>query len=84
MDSLPVNCLIAEHDEVLGDLLETTIARDNLSITRAKDGEQALDKIFKGERVDILVTNLYLPRVSGDELIRKVYYNSPQIGGRGQ
>lgn len=47
------------------------------SVSRAESGEEALEMIERS-RVDLLVTDLKMPGMSGLELIRRVQYLSPE------
>lgn len=52
------------------------------TVIAATDGQDALDKIAAGTRFDVLITDLQMPRMAGDELVRILRsrgYDQPMI-----
>lgn len=67
--------LIVDDEEVIRDFL-TEVLCDDYNITTADDGDIAIDKIKQTE-FDLVITDLKMPRVSGDEVVRFVQKSSP-------
>jgi CheY-like chemotaxis protein len=69
-----VSVLIADDSATFRQLLCMGLARiegiDKLSVTEARDGEEALDKL-KAETFSLLITDIRMPRVDGLELVRR-------------
>lgn len=62
--------LLAEDDEGVRFAVSKTLRRQGCSVVETSDGEAAL-RHLQQERVDLLVTDLGLPSLSGDELARR-------------
>ncbi|OGM27637.1 hypothetical protein A2962_04870 [Candidatus Woesebacteria bacterium RIFCSPLOWO2_01_FULL_39_61] len=63
--------LIVEDDVVLLKMYEKRLLADGYQILTAADGQEALD-IFNKEKLDLILTDIMMPKVSGIELIEKV------------
>ena len=70
--------LIVDDEEATRTLLERVFEPDGYTITGAKDGKEALDKLSSQE-FDILVADLRMPRMSGQELFWHVERNWPKL-----
>ncbi|RMF92563.1 MAG: PAS domain S-box protein [Candidatus Schekmanbacteria bacterium] len=69
--------LIVEDDERVRNLLSESLNMLGYNILRAKDGNEALEriKVFKGS-VDLLITDMIMPGIRGNELsnqLKKIY-----------
>jgi DNA-binding response OmpR family regulator len=63
--------LVEDHAGLLDMLTLLLIADQAFVLSRAEDGEQALEILSAGH-VDVMILDLYLPRVSGLEVLRSV------------
>ncbi len=63
--------LITDDDEDLRETLREGLERRGFSTLAAGDGEQALE-ILQSEQVHLLLLDMYMPRLSGLETIRRV------------
>ena len=63
--------LIAEDDAGIRDLLHDLIERQGLSVTLARDGEEAWGQ-FEESGADVIISDWLMPRVEGPELCRRV------------
>lgn len=63
--------LIADDDLVLQKMYSKRLAIDGHTILVASDGQEALD-VFNKEKVDLILSDIMMPRVSGLELIGKL------------
>ena len=70
------NILIADDEKNTREGLRWALERKDLSISLAADGEQALDAI-RSNPVDILLTDLKMPKLDGMQLLEKVKAESP-------
>src|SRR5690348_2790093 len=70
------NIVIADDEKNTREGLRWALERKDLSISLAADGEQALDAI-RGKVVDILITDLKMPKLDGMALLEKVKAESP-------
>ena len=66
--------LVVEDDPEVCDLIVTCISSENWNIFTAKDGIEALEKIFQGS-VDLIILDINLPRLNGFDLCQIVKTN---------
>jgi YesN/AraC family two-component response regulator len=76
--------LILDDENILAEILEKKITElydgHTFRVINASDGLKALKIISEpGEKIDILITDIVHPEMSGIELIQKVRQNFPQI-----
>ena len=79
----PIYCLIVEEDRFMASYIKEAVVHFispafPLQVKIAKDGEEALEILASGSSVDILITDLIIPKISGEELVRKVRKILPQ------
>jgi two-component system response regulator HydG len=67
----PATLLIADDDPGLRESLERTLTREGYRVILASDGNAALERLQAG-RVDLVLTDLKMPGLSGIELLRAV------------
>lgn len=72
MDKASILVIEDDHDireAIVGVLDEITSLK--FEVDQSEDGEEALEKILKGS-YDLILTDLKLPKLEGDEIIRQV------------
>jgi DNA-binding NtrC family response regulator len=70
--------LVIEDKESMAQMLRQTLEGEGYRVLTAKDGEEGL-KQFGGERVDLVLTDLKLPRKDGLEVLRGVREADPFV-----
>lgn len=70
MEEKKKRILIVEDDNVLRNMYSQKLQTDGYEVLSAADGEEALD-IFERESFDLIITDIMLPRTSGNELLVK-------------
>lgn len=70
--------LVAEDDEQLRQLFCRVLSRNGFTAIPAKDGQDALEKMEK-EYVDLVVSDIMMPRVDGYALVRALRENDDRI-----
>ena len=63
--------LLVEDDSVLRNMYEQRLKMDGYNILTAGDGEEGF-KVSQENSIDLLITDIMLPRVSGTELVEKI------------
>jgi DNA-binding response OmpR family regulator len=63
--------LIVEDDTMTRKAIEHRVINDGYEVALAADGKEAID-ILRKEKIDLLVTDLHMPHVTGLELIKIV------------
>ena len=74
-----VTILIVDDELMMRKLLEKILTREGYRILTAEDGEQAL-KVVNSEKVNIIISDMKMPNMSGFELLRAVKKDHPEIG----
>jgi PAS domain S-box-containing protein len=72
--------LLVEDDEMVRNLVRTTLARQGYKILDAADPVEAkrISEAFRGE-IQLLITDVVLPRLSGRELADEILAKRPRI-----
>jgi len=77
--ALPTFCiLIADDERASRDLLERALATPQRAVTVARDGEEALARLER-DPFDLLVTDLSMPKIGGEELFQRAILLQPSI-----
>jgi DNA-binding NtrC family response regulator len=72
-----VEVLIADDDPSVRTLLRKILARSGYGVIEAEDGAGAIDKLGTNA-VDVVITDLVMPRGGGFEVLKKVRERQPQ------
>jgi DNA-binding NtrC family response regulator len=70
--------LVADDEKNIREGLREALQMEGYEVIPAADGREALDILERGE-IDLVVTDLKMPRVSGEELLRKVSAGYPTV-----
>jgi two-component system sensor histidine kinase and response regulator WspE len=71
MDNKKKRILIIEDDSVLRKMYSQKLLTDGYEVVGAADGVDAMD-IFKREDFDLVITDIMLPGMSGNEILEKI------------
>jgi len=63
--------LIVDDEEKILKVIEAYLIKESFEVLTAKDGEEALD-IFNKELVHLIILDLMLPKISGEEVCTKI------------
>ena len=74
-----VSILIVDDEEMMRNLLNRILSREGYKIMSAEDGVVALE-VLKAEKVDIILSDMKMPRMNGFELLKIVKKEYPKIG----
>lgn len=66
------NILIVDDSESIREVVSFTLEEAGHSVISAIDGEDALARLDECEAVDLIITDLHMPKMDGIELIREV------------
>lgn len=70
--------LLIEDEEKTGGLLKQALETEDIEVTWAVDGKSALSQMEKG-RYDLIILDLKLPEISGDEVLRGIRDIDPYV-----
>ena len=68
--------LIVDDEEVIRDFLSEVL--ESYDITVACDGDEAIEKLKQG-RFDLVITDLRMPKVPGEEVVKAASRINPEI-----
>lgn len=71
------NILIVDDDLIIIKILTNYLSSENYSVTKALDGESALQLLDKGLKPDIIILDIMMPKMSGYEVCRKIREKYP-------
>ncbi|MGH7447837.1 MAG: ATP-binding protein [Longimicrobiales bacterium] len=72
--------LLVEDDEAVRSLARRTLEGRGYAVVEAADGEEAL-RIARGDQdIDVVITDLTIPRLSGEELAVRIRETKPDAG----
>lgn len=74
-----ISILIVDDEEMMRTLLDRILSREGYKIRSAEDGVVALE-VLKAEKVDIIISDMKMPRMNGFELLKIVKKEYPKIG----
>lgn len=66
-----INILVVDDEDKILEVIKAYLEKENFKIYTAVDGEEAIE-IFKRENIKLLVLDLMLPKISGEEVCRKI------------
>jgi DNA-binding NtrC family response regulator len=72
------NILIVDDEKNIREGLKEALTLDGYDVGAAADGKEALDAFSKGE-IDLVITDLKMPHLSGEELLRNVSSLYPTV-----
>lgn len=72
------NVLVVDDEKNIRAGLGKAIELDGHNVVLAEDGRQALD-LLEHEEIDLIIADLKMPRVSGEELLRRVVESYPTL-----
>src|SRR5262249_49235393 len=69
--------LVAEDDNAIRTIFTRLLEGEGYAVSAFANGKLALDAIEKGEPFDVAITDLNMPGIAGDELLRRLKERSP-------
>ncbi|HEX4796935.1 MAG TPA: sigma-54 dependent transcriptional regulator [Humisphaera sp.] len=71
--------LIADDQEMMRDSLAATLAREGHEVIAAGDGQAALQRLSGSGRIDLLISDLKMPKMTGIELLAEAKKLRPEM-----
>lgn len=66
-----ISILIVEDEKSISDIVKNYLIRDGYNVFQAFDGLEAL-KIFDNKEIDLIILDLMLPKMSGEDVIKNI------------
>lgn len=74
-----VTILVVDDELMMRSLLEKILSREGYNILTASDGHEALE-ILARKKVDLIISDMKMPRMDGFELLKVVKQEYPDTG----
>ncbi|MGH8016036.1 MAG: response regulator [Candidatus Zixiibacteriota bacterium] len=74
-----ITILVVDDEAMIRNLLENILTKEGYKILLAKDGQEALD-IVTAKKVDIVISDMKMPRMNGLDLLKSLKRERPEIG----
>jgi len=72
--------LLAEDEESVRKLIKEVLEADGYRVVEAADGEEAVNKFMENkDRIDILLLDIVMPKMSGREVYERIKKIKPDI-----
>ena len=75
----PLTVLVVDDEDLVRKFVERVLRDAGYQTATAADGPEALEVAAKLESFDVLVTDVMMPQMTGDELARRVRVAAPHI-----
>lgn len=75
-----VTVLVLEDEPLVRELLADTLRTDGYTVVAAETAAQAVERADELERLEVLVTDVLLPRSSGFEVALRLRAERPSLG----
>jgi CheY-like chemotaxis protein len=80
-EAMAYRILVVEDEIDTRELLAVTLGLDGHHVETAKDGREALE-LLAGRSYDVILSNLRMPGMTGDDLYRRVEHGWPHLAPR--
>jgi CheY-like chemotaxis protein len=77
--SRPLSVLVVDDEDLVRKFVERVLREAGYQTAIASDGPEALEVAAKLETFDMLVTDLMMPQMTGDELARRLRITTPAL-----
>ena len=77
--SRPCRVLIVDDEPSVRDFVERVLSDAGFTTSSASDGPEALKKFEHSEPFDVLLTDVMMPQMNGDELARQIRRRHPSV-----
>ena len=74
-----ISVLIVDDEQSVRKFVERVLGEAGYTTTSASDGPEAIEAAAKLENFDILVTDVMMPQMTGDELARRLRVGRPSL-----
>jgi len=78
-ETAPLAILVVDDEPGVLALLRRCLDDERITLTEAASAREALAQVAKGPALDLLITDLRMPEMEGDELARRVRVIDPDL-----
>ena len=69
---MPKHILIVDDSKTVRNLVAFIMKKEGFKVTSAEDGLDGLEKLYSAEQVDLIITDINMPRMDGFTFIKTV------------
>lgn len=69
---MPQHVLVVEDDHDINEMVSSYLQKEGFEVSAAFDGEAAVELLRSGERFDLVLLDLMLPKLGGHEVLRSI------------
>ena len=69
---MPKHILIVDYSKTVRNLVAFIMKKEGFKVTTAEDGLDGLEKLYAAEQVDLIVSDVNMPRMDGFTFIKNV------------
>ena len=74
-----MSILIIDDEEVLQDVLSSLLRREGYEVVEARSGEAGLQALADNDSIDLVLLDLMLPGISGQEVLQQIRQRDPEM-----
>ena len=71
--------MVVDDEVALRQLVESALLRDGYTVVGAGNSREAMESFSRTERIDLLLTDVMMPGMSGKELARELQEQRPDL-----
>ena len=64
--------LVCDDDEVVLKVVEVILREQGYEAILTRDGQEAMSALARGEHFDLIITDIHMPYVNGDDILKHV------------
>lgn len=72
--------LLADDEPAIRKMVKVRLEHDGFEVVMAGDGEEALKSVFEGEKVDLILLDIKMPKLDGFEVCKRLKENPATAG----
>lgn len=78
-DAMPISILAVDDEPGVLALVRRCLDDDRTTLVEASSGKEAVERIAKGPAVDLLIADLRMPEMEGEEVVRRARMLVPNL-----
>lgn len=79
-DAARLRVLLVDDDAVVRTMAKTLLIKNEFDVVEAVDGQDAIDRLERDPQFDLMVLDLDMPRMRGDEVLPWIRSNNATLG----
>lgn len=76
---MPISVLVVDDEELVRKFVDRVLREAGYQTVVASNGPEAIEAASKLASLDVLVTDVMMPQMAGDELARRMRQNQPSL-----